>query len=322
MYAVGLNNYGGPEVLQRVELPDPHPALGQVRVKVRAAGINPVDVMVRDGSLAGWFADAKPPFVPGMDIAGTIDEVGEGIDPQLGVAIGQAVVGVVDNFGSYGGYSQYVCLPAASVTPVPAGASFHEASAFLMNALTARNALDTLHLPSGSTVLVTGAAGAVGAYAVGLGNADGLRMVAIASPQDEAFLRAAGAAEVIARGDDVAARVHQVFPAGVDAVVDAASLGEQIAPAVRDGGTIITLRPGNDDGLERGIKPVFVNVRERITDHAAITKLGQQVTAGLLALRVAAVFPATDAVAAHRRFDEGGLRGRVALDFEGVEGRG
>lgn len=319
MYAVGLNNYGGPEVLQRVELPEPHPASGQVRVKVRAAGINPVDVMVRDGSLAGWFAGAQPPFVPGMDIAGTIDELGEGIDPLLGIAIGQDVVGVVDNFGSYGGYSQYVCLPAASVTPVPAGASLPEAASFLMNALTARNALDTLHLPPGSTVLVTGAAGAVGAYAVGLGNADGLRMVAIASAQDEAFLRAAGASEVIARGNDVAARVRQAFPAGVDAVVDAASLGQQIAPVIRDGGTIITLRHGNDDGLERGIKAVFVNVRERITDHAAIARLGQQVTSGLLALRVAAVFPAAEAVAAHHRFDEGGLRGRVVLTFDGLE---
>ncbi|MBV6848751.1 alcohol dehydrogenase catalytic domain-containing protein [Xanthomonas campestris pv. heliotropii] len=138
MLAVGLHDYGGPEVLRLVELPDPHPAPGQVRVKVCAAGINPVDVMVRDGSLAGWFAGARPPFVPGMDIAGTIDEVGEGVDPQLGVAIGQDVAGVVDNFGCYGGYSQYVCLPAASVIPVPAGTTFPAAASFLMNALTAR----------------------------------------------------------------------------------------------------------------------------------------------------------------------------------------
>jgi NADPH:quinone reductase-like Zn-dependent oxidoreductase len=315
MFAIGLNQYGGPEVLHLVELPDPHPALGQVRVKVRAAGINPVDVMVRDGSLAQWFADAQLPFVPGMDIAGTIDEVGEGIDPQFGVSIGQDVVGVVDNFGSYGGYSQYVCLPAASVIPVPARTTFPAAASFLMNALTARNALDTLRLPTGSTVLVTGAAGAVGTYVVALANDDGLRTVAVASPQDETFLRAAGASEVIVRGDDVAARVRQTFPAGVDAVVDAAGLGRQIVPAVRDGGTLITLRSGGEDGFDRGIKAVFVNVRERVTDHAALIRLGEQVASGLLPLRVAAILPVAEAVAAHRRFDKGGLRGRIVLEF-------
>ena len=106
MYAIGLNNYGGPDVLHLIELPDPHAGPGQVRVRVRAAGINPVDVMVRDGSLAQWFSTLLPPFVPGMDIAGTIDEIGEGLDPQLGIAVGQDVAGVVDNYGSHGGYNQ------------------------------------------------------------------------------------------------------------------------------------------------------------------------------------------------------------------------
>ncbi len=318
MFAIGLNSYGGPEVLQRVELQDPHPTAGQVRVKVRAAGINPVDVMVRDGSLADWFDTAQPPFVPGMDIAGTIDEIGEGIAPGLAAAIGQDVVGIVDNFGSYGGYSQYVCLPAASVIPVPEGVEFPAAASFLMNALTARNALDTLKLRVGSTLLVTGAAGAVGAYAVALAHNDGLRVVAIASAQDEAFLRSAGASDIIPRGEDVAARVRDAVPAGVDAVVDAASLGKQIVPAVRDNGTIITLRPGTEHRLERGIKPVFVNVRERVSDHATIAELGQQVASGLLSLRVAATYPAAEAAAAHRRLEQGGLRGRLILRFDAV----
>lgn len=318
MYAVGLNTYGGPEVLHGVELPDPHPGPGQVRVRVRAAGINPVDVMVRDGSLAQWLAGTEPPFVPGMDIAGTLDELGEGVDTQLGLTLGQEVVGVVDNRGSYGGYSQYVCLPAASVIPIPNGATAPAAASFLMNALTARNALDALRLPPGSTLLVTGAAGAVGTYTVALAHDEGLRVVAIASAQDETFLRATGAAEVIARGDDAAARVHKVFPDGVHAVVDTARVGEQIRPAVRDHGAIVTLRPGTESSLERGIRGVFVNVRTRVTDHAAILRLGRQASSGLLPLRVAAVFPATQAAAAHRRLTEGNLRGRLILDFDGV----
>jgi NADPH:quinone reductase-like Zn-dependent oxidoreductase len=316
MYAVGLNTYGGPEVLHLLELPDPHPAPGQVRVKVCAAGINPVDVMVRDGSLAQWYSGAQLPFIPGMDIAGIIDAVGEGIDPSFGLVIGQDVVGIVDNYGGYGGYSQYVCLPAASVIPVPAGVAFPAAASFLMNALTARNALDALALPPGATLLVTGAAGAVGAYAVALAHAEGLRVVAVAAPEDESFLRSAGAAEFVARGEHLAARVRQLFPAGVDAVVDAANLRGVIAPAIRDAGTLIVLRPWDDAVLDHGIRVVFVNVRQRATDHPAIVRLGQQVSDGLLSLRVVAVFPAAEAVAAHRRLAEGGLRGRLILDFQ------
>lgn len=316
MYAIGLNHYGGPDVLQRVALPDPHPLPDQVRIKVRAAGINPVDIMVRDGSLKDWFAGAQPPFVPGMDISGTIDEMGGGVDPAYGLTVGQDVVGLVDNFGSYGGYSEYVCLPAASVIPLPEKTPLTAAASFLMNALTARNALDTLQLTEGATVLVTGAAGAVGAYTVALGSKDRLNMVAVTSPSDETFMRTVGASMVIARGDDIAMRILKALPQGVDAVVDAAGLGEQIIPAVRSGGTVITLRPGNEDGFERGINAIFVNVRECIIDHAALSRIGQQVSEGVLPLRVAAVFPAADAVAAHRRFDEGRLRGRIILNFD------
>ncbi|WP_254711486.1 NADP-dependent oxidoreductase [Pantoea cypripedii] len=287
-----------------------------MRVKVRAAGINPVDIMVREGSLADWFAGAQLPYVPGMDIAGTIDEVGDDVEVALGLTAGLAVTGVVDNFGSYGGYSEYVCLPAASVIPIPAGATFPAAASFLMNALTARTALDTLDLPPGAVVLVTGAAGAVGTSTVALGSHGNLTMLAVASPADEPFMRSVGAKSVIARGGDLVASILSVCAHGVDAVVDTAGLGEQIIPAVRSGGTVITLRPGNTDGFEREIKAVFVNVRERITDHAALSQLGKLTEeGGVLPLRVAAVYPAVEAAAAHRRVEEGSLRGRIILDF-------
>ncbi len=315
MYAIGLNTYGGPEVLHPVELPDPHPAPGQVRVKVRAAGVNPVDVMVRDGSLAEWFAGQTPPFVPGMDIAGEIDELGEGVGSESGLAAGQAVAGIVNNYGSYGGYSQYVCLPTASVVPLQSGWTYAAAASFLMNALIARNALDTLRLPVGSTVLITGAAGAVGANAVALAANEGLLAVAVASPGDAPYLGSLGAASVIQRGDDFATRVRRAFPSGVDAVVDAADLRESVVPAVRDNGTIIALRFRNTPTLERGVHFVFVNVRERSTDHAAIARLGDMAAAGVLPMRVAATYPASAAAAAHARLAQGGLRGRIVLEF-------
>lgn len=316
MRAVGVSRFGGPEVLHLVELPDPHPGRGEVRVRVRTAGVNPADVLLRDGSLAQFYAGLMPPFIPGMDIAGTIDEVGEALDPGRGLAVGQDVVGVVDNHGSHGGYSQYVCLPAASVIPVPRGATFPAAASFLMNALTARNALDALSLPRGATVLVTGAAGAVGAYTVALAHDEGLRVAAIARPEDASFLRSAGAAGVIARGDQSAEHVREAFPEGVDAIVDAASLGDRITPALRDHGKVVLLRSWEAVGSGRGIEMVHVNVRQRVTDHAAIARIGEQVSARLLALRVAAILPAAEAAAAHQRLAEGGLRGRIVLDFD------
>ena len=296
-----------------MELPKPEPSSEEVKVKVRAAGINPVDVMVRQGDLAPLFADIEPPYVPGMDISGAVESVGDGVDPGM---IGRAVTGLVDNHGGYGGYSEYVCLPAKSVIPVPEKASFPESASFLMNAMTARNALDALALSTGATVLVTGAAGAVGGFALALGNNDGLRMVALASESDESFLRSLGASDFVARGDDLIEALRQVAPEGVDAVIDAAGLGDSIVPAIRDEGSLIALRPRDNDMLERGVQVTFVNVRERAADHAALQQLGQQVESGLLPLRVAGVYEANDAVAAHQRFDKGGLRGRLILTFD------
>ncbi|MDH2431390.1 NADP-dependent oxidoreductase [Pokkaliibacter sp. MBI-7] len=316
MRVIGLNQYGGPDVLEAFELPTPHATAGQVRVKVHAAGINPVDEMLRSGDLASWYAGAPYPYIPGMDIAGTLDEISADVDPALGLRVGQRVTGIVDNFGNYGGYSEYVCLPARSVTAAPPQASFAEAASFLMNALTARNALDNLTLAAGARILVTGAAGAVGAYTVALAKAAGFEPVAIATAADEPLLHKLGAAMVIARGDHLAQRVREHFPQGVDAVVDAACIQPQILAAVCDQGQIIVLRPASNETLERGITTRFVNVRERATDQPAIRQLADQVSAGLLPMRVEAVFPASEAAAAHRRLDQGRLRGRLILDFE------
>ena len=178
MKAIGLATYGGPDVLNWFDLPDPHAGPGQVRIRVRAASVNPVDAMLREGLLAVAYEGPDPPYIPGLEVAGTIDETGDDVD---GITVGEEVVGFVDNFAQHGGYSQYVVLPAASVIRKPAGTTFAQAASFLNNALTARNALDTLNLQPGATLLVTGAAGAVGGYLAQLGTAEGLRIVAVAA---------------------------------------------------------------------------------------------------------------------------------------------
>ncbi|WES64405.1 NADP-dependent oxidoreductase [Microbacter sp. GSS18] len=310
MKAIGLTQYGGPEVLHPVDLPDPHPAAGEIRIRVAAAALNPADVMLRDGSLAAIYEGLELPYVPGMDVAGTVDEVGEGVD----VEVGARVVAILDNTGSFGGYSEYVVVPAASATAAPAGADWAESASFLMNALTARNALDTLALPAGSTILVTGAAGAVGASSVALAHQDGLRVIALAGADDEADVRALGADVFVPRGDGAIEAILAAAPDGVDAVLDGATLYAAILPAVRDGGALIDLRFW-DAEPERGIRVLHVNVRQRAQDQAAITRLREQVEGGILPLRVAATYPAVDAVAAHARLDAGGLRGRIVLAF-------
>ena len=313
MQVIGLSEYGGPEVLRPRDLPEPHAGPGQVRVRVRAAGVNPVDAMLRQGLLAKMNHGIEPPYVPGMEVAGTIDEIGD--RALAGLSPGAEVVAIVDNLGSHGGYSDLVVVPAASVTAMPNNSTFTQSASFLNNALTARNALDALALPSGSTLVVTGAAGSVGGFLTELAASEGLEVIAVAADADEALVRGFGAKQFLARGDNVADRVRALVSDGVDAVIDAALLLDRIVPAIRDRGQLGLLRPWPAGPVERDIAVHELNVRQRATDHAAITRLREQVEAGMLTLRVGEILPAASAVQAHRLLDRGGLRGRIILQF-------
>ncbi|MFI6699048.1 NADP-dependent oxidoreductase [Streptomyces sp. NPDC050509] len=315
MKVIGLSEFGGPEVLQSFELPDPRPGAEEVRLRVHAAGVNPVDAMVRSGLLEQMYQGLTPPFVPGMEVAGTVEEVGGDVDPRLGLVPGAHVVGFVDSAGRHGGYSERLALPARSVAIAPSNASAAETAGFLNNALTAHNVLDAFRLPEGAALLVTGAAGSVGGYLVELGAAAGLRVVAVAAEEDADLLRSLGAHVFIPSGPDIAHRVLDELGTPVDAVADAALLHEQIAPAVRDGGQIGILRFWDGDP-GRGIKVKHLNVRERRTDRDAIVRLRDQVEDGTLTLRAAMSFGADDAVAAHTRLEQGGLRERIVLAFD------
>lgn len=311
MKAIGINEYGGPDVLRVVELPDPHPGEGEARIRVRAATVNPADVMLREGLLKAQYEGLQPPFIPGMDVSGTIDEVGDGV---AGWQVGEEVVAIVDNQGSLGGYSEYVVVPAESIARKPKGKTFVEAASFLMNALTARVALDALSLSDGATLGVTGGAGAFGGYVIQLAADEGIRVVADASDKDVELLRSLGAHDIVARGDDVARRFLDVVPAGLDAVADGAVLTSAVVPAIREGGQLAVVRGWTGDP-GRGITVHRVNVRDFATDHAKIARLAEQVEEGTLTLRVAETFPAEQAAEAHRMLERGGVRGRIVLEF-------
>jgi NADPH:quinone reductase-like Zn-dependent oxidoreductase len=229
--------------------------------------------------------------------------------------IGDRVMVVVVPIEPHGGaYADQLVVSAESVAAIPDGIDFPEAATLPMNGLTARAGLDMLDLAPGATVAVTGAAGAVGGYAIQLAKADGLHIIADASADDEELVRHLGADQVVRRGHDVAERIRALAPGGVDGVFDAAVLDGAIVPAVRDGGAMAVVRFWDGDpGQNIRVEKVFAN--DHVRDTAALDKLARQAADGLLTLRVARVMPASQAAEAHRLLEAGGLRGRIVLDF-------
>ena len=313
MRAIGANQYGGPDVLEEVELADPDVGPGQVLVRVRAAAVNPTDTYVRNGERAAVQSrQAAPPYVPGMDVAGVLEAVGPGVDTAL--SVGDRVMGVVIPHGRHGAYSELVALPVGSVAAAPAGTSHAEASTLPMNGLTARLALDLLGLEPGQVLGVTGAAGAFGGYVVELAKADGLVVIADASEQDEALVRTLGADVVVRRGDGVASRMLAEVPDGVHAMVDGSVQDDALFPAIRDEGGFAAVR-GFDGDCPRGIRGHQIWITAYAEEQERLDRLREQVEAGVITLRVAKTMAAADAAEAHRQLEAGGVRGRFVLEF-------
>ena len=312
MRAVGVIEFGGPEALQVVDLPEVHAAPGEVRIRVYAAAVNPTDTSLRDGARAEALRKDPPPYIPGMDAAGVIDEIGA--DTATDLAVGDAVMAMVIPAASHGAYRESVVLTADSVARAPAGSTHVEAATLPMNGLTARRSLDQLALQPGQTVAVTGAAGCYGGYVVQLAKADGLRVIADASSADEQLVRDLGADIVVPRGDDIAAQIRKIAPEGVDGLADGAVQNELAVGAVRDGGVFASVRGWGGNG-ERGITSHITMVREYDHRVELLDRLRQQTEDGLITLRVAATYAPEDAAEAHRRLEAGGTRGRCVIVF-------
>ncbi|MEV7521523.1 NADP-dependent oxidoreductase [Streptomyces sp. NPDC091371] len=299
MKAVVVSEFGGPERVEIAEVPLPRPEAGQVRVRVRAAGVNPVDGAVR----AGVFGGAGQRIGLGWDVAGEIDEVGAGV---AGWAAGQRVVGL--HYGTVkplGTHAEYAVLDATAIAAAPATVDTATAAGLPLAGLTAGRAVDLLGLAPGSSVLVTGAAGVVGALAVQLAVRAGLEVTALAGAGDEAYLRSLGAAAFVPRGGAGPAEP-------VDGVLDAAVLGESALGFVRDGGVYVGLIPGAAPApaAERGVRVVE---QEVAADGEHLARLVSLVDAGGLALRAGEAFDLADAAEAHDRLATPGVRGRIIL---------
>jgi len=312
MRAVGLYNHGGPDVLEVVDVPEAHAGAGQVRIRVYAAAVNPTDTMARNGSREEEQKVDPPPYVPGMDAAGVIDQVGD--DVSTNVSIGDAVMAMVVPKAAHGAYREQIVLDARAVVPAPAGTSHVEACTLPMNGLTARQSLDLLGLSSGQTLAVTGAAGAYGGYVIQLAKIDGLTVIADASEADRGLVAKLGADIVVDRGGDVAMRFREHFPEGVDGLADGAVQNELVIPAVRDGGSFTSVRRFIGEP-QRNISFTATMVRAYDGEYEKLDRLRQLVEAGSITLRVADTYTPEQAGEAHRRLEAGGARGRLVIEF-------
>ncbi|MEU3947641.1 NADP-dependent oxidoreductase [Streptomyces sp. NPDC029526] len=300
MRAVVLTTYGGPEVLTVREVPEPDgPGPDGVLVRSAAVAVNPVDLQTRAG-LHTERTPSGPPMILGWDLAGTVTAVGEAV---TGFAVGDHVVAMSAQLATgRGTHAESVALPADAIAHAPSSVPLSDAAGLPLAGLTAWQALGLLALPERSSVLITGALGAVGGLAVQLARRRGLTVVAhIRSAREAEQARALGAERVVD---------ERCLPdAGVDGLLETAGLPRAIT-AVRDGGRAVSIVPTRVPTPERGIEVAVSYVEQSGADLATLCAL---VDAGELRLRTARRLGFADAAEAHRLLAAGGVRGKLVL---------
>lgn len=294
MRAAVVTTFGGPESVEVVEVAVPEPGARQVRIRVAAAAVNPVDAGVR----AGVFGGAGKRLGLGWDVAGVVDAVGVAAGWNAGDEVVALAYGTAKSLGTH---AEFVVVDADAVAAAPRSVDAVHAASLPLNALAAAQALDGLALEPGRSLLVTGAAGAVGGYAVQLAARLGVTVTGLAREADEEFVRSLGADRFVSGA---------VAPGSVDAVLDAAILGADALEWVRDGGAFVGVIPGAHPASVRGVRTGSVEVA---ADGARLAELVALVDEGVLTTRVAGTYALGEAGKAHARLAEGGLRGRLVL---------
>ena len=298
MRAIQFSQFGGPEVLELVELPDPHPAAGQIRVAVRAAGVNPVDWKIRGGMMGG-----ELPRTTGREVAGVVDELGDGVTD---VAVGDEVFG----FAAGGGGAAELAL-LADYAPIPSSLDFAGAAALPVAVETAVRTLDLLGVKEGTTLVVNGAAGSVGMTAVQLARGRGARVIGTASEGNHEFLRSLGA-EPTTYGDGLVERVRELAGDGVDRALDAAGGGALPALVELTGGPDHVVTIADYPGAEALGVPFSGGMGAERAVHA-LAEIGTLIDAGRFSLPVAQTFPLEQIAEAHRESETRHVRGKLVL---------
>jgi NADPH:quinone reductase-like Zn-dependent oxidoreductase len=327
-----VSQHGGPDVLQVVEEDLPEPHAGEVRVKVLAAGVSAYDLMHRrSGTLPGT---PRVPFTPGEDIVGVVDRLGEGVST---VESGQRVAG----YSLGGGYTEFICLPASELVPVPAGVDPAEAVCLVVNYLTAYLAMHrTANVQGGERILVHGAAGGVGTALLQLGKLAGLEMYGTASKYNHELVSALGATPIDYRSEDFVERIRSLTGDGVDAVFDPIGGARQIwrsYRALRKGGrlvwfgvaatkkkglqvipftllmqTVLALIPASK---QAPLMPDLGTFAQGHADwyHETLAELLSLLAEGKIKPVVAERIPLVEAARAHELLERGGYAGKVVL---------
>jgi NADPH:quinone reductase-like Zn-dependent oxidoreductase len=296
--AVQYSRFGGPEVLELVELPDPHPRAGEIRVAVRAVGVNPVDWKMRSGMMGG-----ELPASTGREVAGVVDELGDGVTD---VALGDEVFGLV---AGGGGAAELALL--GDYAPLPASLDFAGAAGLSVAVETAVRTLDALGVDAGHTVLVNGAAGAVGSAAVQIAAARGVRVIGTASSHNHDYLRSLGA-EPTTYGGELVERVRELAPGGLDAALDAAGGGALPALVELTGDPERVVTIADYAGAEATGARFSGGMGTQRATHA-LREIGELIADGRFSLPVAQTFPLARIGEAHQLSEGGHVRGKLVL---------
>ncbi|WP_031067539.1 NADP-dependent oxidoreductase [Streptomyces sp. NRRL F-5527] len=305
MKAISYARYGGPEVLEYGEVDDPKLGPDSVLVRVRAASVNPVDWKARQGHLDAALP-AVFPVIPGWDLAGVVVRTGPAV-PEF--SEGDEVVGYVrEDVLSFGTCAEYVAAPVRTLAPKPRRLGFEEAAGLPLGGLTAYQVLHrVLGVRRGETVLVHAAAGGVGSVAVQLAAHLGARVIGAASARNHDFVRGLGA-EPVAYGEGLAERVRGLAPEGVDAVFDTVG-GDALKAAANlvapEGRLASIVDPAVTD-----YGGAYWFVRPDPTDLRKLSDLADQ---GVLSIHVEETYPLARTADAHRRSEEGHVRGKITI---------
>jgi NADPH:quinone reductase-like Zn-dependent oxidoreductase len=301
MRAITLTAFGGPEVLRLAEVPVPEPGQGQIRVQVRAAGVNPIDGKIRRGAMEPVFSTPLPAIL-GIDVAGIVDALGDGVTD---VAVGDRVVGSAD--GPAGSYAEFAL--ASMYVALPDGLDFEAAVALPVAVETATRTLSLLQVGAGDTLLIHGASGSVGQIVVQLAIERGATVIGTASEANQDRVRELGAIPTV-YGPGLVDRVRALAPSGVDAVLDVAGKGALPDSIELRGGTDRIVTIADNAAGQYGV--IFTAGVDNPTTDGLATATDRLARHDLIAT-IAAVFPFTEVAAAHRLSDSGHAGGKIVL---------
>lgn len=306
MRAVGIHEFGGRERLEVLDVPVPKVPPDAVRIRVRAAGVNPVDWKLREGRLEPRFPHVFP-VVIGWDAAGVVDEVGPGV---VEFATGDEVIAYCrKHFVGEGTYAEYVTVPTTFVARKPERLSFEQAAGLPLVGLTASQALFfAAGLVAGERVLVPAAAGGVGSLAIQLAVDAGAEVIGVASEGNRDRVLELGAYEVIDRSRPIAEALREVLPEGVDVALEIYP-DETLGDVVRDGGRLVSL-VAPPSYRERDVATSYVFVRPNGEELEELATLADD---GRLVVDVQEVLPLEEAARAHELSEAGHARGKLVL---------